>query len=557
MFEHYAWVVATVWTVIIAASLAWSILNKKQETVEAARIQAQTVLEKELIFRQWNAEHGGLYVPVTEKTKPSPLMSHVPERDIITPGGKKLTLMNPAYMIRQMQKLGEEEYGVFGHITSLNAIGAENAPDAWETKALEAFEEGMNEISSVETVEGKEYMRLMRSFITEDRCLKCHASQGYKEGDVRGGISVSIPMEPLQSIAGIPIRALGTGYATLWLMGLSGLFWATKRLRQRQSEQRRAEEALESAKSELEIRVKERTLELKNANQRLEQDIEKRKKAEDALKESERLAHLGEQALQRAHDELEIKVEERTNQLTKVNIRLQELDILKSMFIASVSHELRTPLNSILGFTHVILDGLAGKITEEQKKQLTIVQKSSRHLLSLINDVIDVSKIEAGKLSLSIERFNLGELLQEVKESFNVAVAENDLDLTLEAPGDLIISSDRQRTRQIMINLLSNAIKFTERGKVELRAVNRDGCVELSVKDTGIGIKKESMTKLFDAFSRIHDENRSDVEGTGLGLYISKKIAGLLTGQIRVESEFGKGSEFAITLPLKYEEAQK
>lgn len=244
-------------------------------------------------------------------------------------------------------------------------------------------------------------------------------------------------------------------------------------------------------------------------------------------------------------------------QLTKANIRLQELDILKSMFIASMSHELRTPLNSILGFTGVLLDGLAGTITEEQKKQLTIVQKNSRHLLSLINDVIDVSKIEAGKLSLSIEKFNLGELLQEVKESFNVAAAENDLDLTLEAPDDLIISSDRQRTRQIMLNFLSNAIKFTERGKVELRAVNRDGYVQLSVKDTGIGIKKESMKKLFDAFSRVHGENRSDVEGTGLGLYISNKIAGLLTGQIRVESEFGRGSEFAITLPLKYEEAQK
>lgn len=271
-------------------------------------------------------------------------------------------------------------------------------------------------------------------------------------------------------------------------------------------------------------------------------DITERKKDQEKLK--------------KYREHLEELVKERTKELKNANLKLQELDYLKSMFIASMSHELRTPLNSIIGFTGIILQGMSGKITEDQRKELTMVKNSANHLLTLINDVIDVSKIEAGKVELFIEEFNLADLVQEVKDSFKVAVDKKGLKLSLEMPERLIIKSDERKTKQVIMNLVSNAIKFTDRGEIEIKVRKKDEEVEISVADTGIGIKKENMERLFKQFSRIYVEGKPVTEGTGLGLYLSKKIVGLLGGQIKAESEFGKGSMFTFTFPLKYKEVK-
>jgi signal transduction histidine kinase len=239
-------------------------------------------------------------------------------------------------------------------------------------------------------------------------------------------------------------------------------------------------------------------------------------------------------------------------ELEQANIQLKELDRLKSMFIASMSHELRTPLNSIIGFTGIILQGIVGDITEEQRKQLTMVKNSANHLLALINDIIDISKIETGKVELAIDEFDLSSLMEEVKDSFKVVAAEKGLKIFLKMPTSLVVKSDERRTKQVIVNLVSNAIKFTDKGKIEIMLAKKDRRAEVSVSDTGIGIKKEDLDKLFKAFSKIHIKGRPNQEGTGLGLYLSKKIIGLLGGEISVKTEFGKGSKFTFTLPLKY-----
>jgi len=259
-----------------------------------------------------------------------------------------------------------------------------------------------------------------------------------------------------------------------------------------------------------------------------------------------------EQKLLEAHRDLEKKVDERTWQLSEANLHLQELDRLKSLFIASMSHELRTPLNSIIGFTGIMVKGLAGEINPEQKKQLGMVQDSARHLLALINDVIDISKIEADKIEAGVSTFNLSDVLRDVKNTYDPSAKERGLVLNIEIPGPVAVTSDDRRIKQIIMNLVSNAIKFTDEGNVDLTVEQRGSVVQVRVSDTGIGIGKEDLEQLFRPFSRIAVPGRL-VEGTGLGLYLSKKLARFLGGDITAESEPHKGSVFTFSFPITYE----
>jgi signal transduction histidine kinase/HAMP domain-containing protein len=230
----------------------------------------------------------------------------------------------------------------------------------------------------------------------------------------------------------------------------------------------------------------------------------------------------------------------------------QEADRLKSAFLASMSHELRTPLNSIIGFTGILLQGLVGSLNEEQTKQLRMVQNSASHLLELINDVLDISKIEAGQLKISVELFDLRKLIEKVVQTVSPTVEKKGLILRVEIrPKVDQISSDRMRVEQILINLLNNAIKFTEKGELLLECRIKNQWVEISVADTGIGIKEEDMKLLFKPFQQVDTGLSRQYEGTGLGLSICKRLVEKLGGEIWVQSQWGTGSTFTFTLPLE------
>ncbi len=259
---------------------------------------------------------------------------------------------------------------------------------------------------------------------------------------------------------------------------------------------------------------------------------------------------LVEQELQKAHDELEEKVKERTRELEKANIRLKELDRLKSMFIASMSHELRTPLNSIIGFTGIILQGMSGDISDEQREQLEMVYISAKHLLTLITDVIDISKIEAGKIEAFVEEFMLCDIIDEAVLNLKTQIEKKGLSLEINAPDDLVMKTDGRRLLQCIINYISNAVKFTPEGMVTISAREFDDMVEIKVKDTGIGIKKEEIPRLFSSFVRLDSPLKTTVPGTGLGLYLTKKLAiEVLSGEVSAKSVYGEGATFKITIP--------
>ena len=273
-------------------------------------------------------------------------------------------------------------------------------------------------------------------------------------------------------------------------------------------------------------------------------DITERVQAEAKL----RGAH---HKLQEAKAEVDKKVKERTAELEEAKEEAEHANQMKSIFLASMSHELRTPLNSIIGFTGIILQGLAGELNVEQRTQLRMVYASSKHLLALINDLLDISKIESGELAPDLEEFNLAEAGMEVRDSLKPKAEDKELKLIWEMPAINVVSDER-RFKQILMNLVNNAIKFTEDGAVEVKVIEKDESVEVMVKDTGVGVKKEDLPKLFAPFIQL-EYTVSDEKGTGLGLYLVRNLVRILNGDIRVESKYGKGSIFTLTLPLKHE----
>lgn len=231
------------------------------------------------------------------------------------------------------------------------------------------------------------------------------------------------------------------------------------------------------------------------------------------------------------------------------NIELENASLAKDRFLASMSHELRTPLNAIIGFTGTLLMRLPGPLTDDQQRQLTTIQSSARHLLSLINDLLDLAKIESGKVEIDFEAVVLQSVIHEVTAALRPQAEAKALRVEVTMPeSDVIVMTDRRALSQILLNLTNNAIKFTEQGSIGLELVDRNKVAELTVSDTGIGIKAEDQEKLFQAFTQVTAKGLRRQEGTGLGLHLSQKLAGLLGGSVSFESEYGKGSKFKLML---------
>lgn len=229
----------------------------------------------------------------------------------------------------------------------------------------------------------------------------------------------------------------------------------------------------------------------------------------------------------------------------------EEANALKSAFLATMSHELRTPLNSIIGFTGILSQGLAGPLNGEQQHQLGLVKTSAQHLLALINDILDISKIEAGQLKLNPETLDLPPLLARLLDQVRPGAAARGLSLVAQWPETLPrLQADRRRLEQVLLNLLSNAVKFTEKGTVTLKAQPRGPHLELSVQDTGPGIAPADQERLFEPFVQLDQGLNRRYEGTGLGLSITRKLVELMNGRIELDSQVGMGSTFKILLPV-------
>lgn len=250
--QRLALLAAVAWLLMAGASLLWNLHHVDSSLMELALSEVRFHYDKDVLYRRWATRHGGVYVPVADDTPPNPYLAHLPERDILTPSGRRLTLVNPAYMTRQVHELAAAD-GVIGHITSLKPRRPENRPDDWERVALTAFEQGIQEYTGIEPLRGELYLRYMRPFLVEAECLKCHLQQGYKEGDIRGGISISLPFSRYQHSIGSQRRDLVMWHGVIGLIGLIGIGVGARRLHTSQA-------ALQASEAETERLTLRKTL---------------------------------------------------------------------------------------------------------------------------------------------------------------------------------------------------------------------------------------------------------------------------------------------------------
>jgi len=599
------------WTLIIVISLSWNLWYSTTSTYEIAKNNLRSSIDKDLLFRSWATEHNGLYVPITEKTSPNPYLAHILERDVITSTGRELTLMNPAYMMRQLYELSIERQGVYGKLVSLDPINPVNMADEWEAAALMAFSGPGEEVVSTTEIDGQAVLRIIKPFYAEEGCLYCHTEQGFEVGDLRGGISTVLSLEPYLTHLSSTKISLIFAYGLIWILGTGGIVIATiqldKATRLRISEEK-YRTIVENTNDALLIHdFKGNILDLNETaskmygyerSELIGANLSKFTSVESSLKRSEIMKQLlqanslvfegvdvrrdGQQfpveisaRIVSKHNngiiqvfvrdiserkQAETNMLEANMKLAKAIIDAQELAVkaeeasaAKSKFLSNMSHEIRTPMNAVIGMSE-LLEGLSND--EEQKKYIDILKKNGENLLSLINNILDLSKMEAGSMEVKLRESIVCIILKEIGMIYQPLAAKKGLEIKIDTgqckPMQCCALIDEDKLRQVLINLVGNAIKYTNSGTIELSfRIIDEAKMLFTVKDTGIGIASNKLEDIFHAFKQGDVSNTQTYAGTGLGLTISKKLVELMEGQIWVESEFGVGSTFSFELPYK------
>jgi len=608
----FALLLAAFWSVAIACSFGWLYLHEKESVIVVARAEAIASYEKDTLYRQWATSRGALYVAAGETAPPNPYLSRMPERDIATPSGRQLTLVNPAYLARQVYEFAAREKNpVRGHLTSLAPLRPENAPDPWEAKALRSFEQGVKEASEVQVMDGRNYLRLMRPFPVEQGCLKCHATNDYRVGEVRGGLSVSVPLEGHAGFAANAIRGGAVTHSLLWLVGMGMIGAGTRALRKSAAVLEGSEERYRtvadytadweywqapdlsfryvspSCKQVCEFSADDFYRDPGLLNRIIHpEDLPAylshvhaarggspapidfrivRRDGEvrwishvcqvvygsDGKENGVRAGNRDITDRKKAEARLQEQAELLENEVRERKVREAELEAKNAeleRFTYTVSHDLKSPLITIKGFAGAILKDLDAKEYSRLDPDVRRIMGAADKMSALLNDLLELSRI--GRIMNVPTRIDMNALALEVLGQLSGPITQGGVQIVLQEDMPRVWG-DYPRVSEVLQNLVENGIKYMGDQLHPLIEIGvRDGGEGevFWVRDNGIGIAAQYRETIFGLFNKLDPRS----EGTGIGLALARRIVEFHGGRLWVESEgAGGGSTFCFTLGTK------
>lgn len=518
-------------TLAIALGISFYLVSKQQEGLIMKQVEneARVVFQQIVLTRKWIADHGGVFVEKLPWTRPNPYLK---DAEIIDVKGKQYLKRNPAMVTKELSQYAQREGLYWFHITSLKLTNPENAPDEFEKRALMHFENsGLKELSTIQTIENSKYLRYISPLYIEKACLTCHEHQGYKIGDIRGAISITIPMDKTFAAISTNKRHMMISAVLTVLTLIGALFLMTKKL-------------LLTPIKKLKHSIKEFSEGAYSKKHMLKSGDE----FEDLCLAFSEMAEKLTDYHNCLHDKVLLAtkdLEEMNAKLMLANRLLNEENIRKSDFIARASHELRTPLTSIKGamdyisakLVHFLRDGDKKTSLEDLYAFFEIIKKNSDRLIRMVNDMLDIEKIEAGISEMHIKETNLSELITEAIACLQIPANEKNISFHTNIPYNILAHIDEDRIRQVIINLLSNAINFSPDGSViTISTFSNDDSVITEIYDNGPGIQQSEQEKIFEKFYKSNNKG-----GTGIGLAICKSIIEAHKGTIGVKSPYEEG----------------
>ncbi|WP_457571652.1 ATP-binding response regulator [Desulfovulcanus sp.] len=576
----------SLWTLLLAMLVLREVYHGHESVIKFAKIEARSWWKKDVIYRLWNAMHGGVYAPVTDITQPNPYLN-IQERDIVTPLGKRLTLINPAYMTRQVYEIAKKELGVVGHITSLKPIRPQNKPDEWETKALKAFERGQKEYSTVVEENGKKYLRFMKPLIVQQACLKCHRGQGYKVGDMCGGISLKIPMEIYFDNFEKYIRTEVLGLLMIWIVGAGFFLWVARVVeryfQEIQIKKRELENIYQSFdRLKIGVFIVDRDYRIRHMNQTMKEwfgDQTGKICYEFLFGLSSPCVNCN---LQKIGENQEIHcydltlLDGRTFEIWETSIinadgSLSKLDVMNDITERKRFEQEQLKLEKLEslgilagGIAHDfnnILTGLFGNIELAKLKihkdhpAYTHLETANKALESATNLTKQLLTFARGGVPV-LEVVDLKTVIQKTVK-FHLSGSNVKAHFIL--PDDLWqIKADEGQISQVIANLTINAKQaMPDGGNLYIEAKNikefkesvaqhlSGDFVRFTIRDEGVGIPAKYIDRIFDPYFTTKET------GSGLGLAIVHSIIRKHNGYIRVESTRGVGTTFIIYLPVE------
>ncbi len=513
---------AVFWVIIVLASLFFNVINVKKSILDNVEESSRSFFQEIQSIRYWNASHGGVYVPITDSVKPNPYLIDS-LRDVVTTGGLRLTKVNPAFMTRQLSEISIRDSLITYHLTSLNPLRPDNRADAWETKALKSFRNGKKEAFELIETDSRSEFRYMAPLIVEESCLKCHAHQEYKLGDIRGGISIDIQAINYLSSAKSQISSLSIIHSAILLFGLLGIYFFSRFSMKQFS-------IIDEKNAELEVKI-----------------IEK-EESEEAINNYAQEILLSSKMLEDRAGELNI-----TNaKLIESEKELLELNSMKDKFFSIIAHDLKNPLASFKDITCLMAENYNEFSETERLEFIELMKDSSKQIYSLLENLLQWSRSQTGKIIFDPDQIDIKMIADSTLSLLKIHSDNKKIRLINNIEKSLYAFGVANMISTVIRNLVSNAIKFTdENGEIRLKAKPEGDFVRVSIIDDGVGMKAGDMDKLFRIDVNHSTIGTGDEKGTGLGLILCKEFVEKNGGKIWVESKRGVGSTFSFTVPLK------